>query len=623
MYLFANILSRKISNRLAFVALLGLPLSGSAQTIGSFTPSSGAAGTSVLITGTNLTNTKSVLLNGQTLKITANTLASVTVTIPVAASTGKLVLTTASGVVVSGTQFGVTRSTSGVTFPQQTTKGASFNTIKVAAATDATVKANYGGTNGATPLYYSTPTIADLTNTGRTDLLIGTANGNVEYWQQANVNGTTFRRIGNLQLGSGADIRVADFAKPTVADIDGNGLLDLLVGTGDNQRIARFEQTAAGATTFTAKGNLQVPTSTATTDLVTGAQFPRPAITDLDGDGRLDLLIGDYSGLLKRYEATALNSTTFVADAGNIQVDGVNIKADGAAANGTAKPLIFDMDGNGLLDMVMGSQLGAITRFEQSARYATTFVSKGNLTTDGSTAVNMGTTGNNEGGFAAPIITDINNDGQLDMLIGDQNGTIYLYTQAQQRALTASPLPVKLTSFSAQNTSAGALLSWATATEENSASFDVQRSLDGASFVTVGSLAAAGSSLTPRSYQYLDAAAPAGTSYYRLRQVDLDGTVAYSAVATLARPTTGSAAKPLAFPAPFTDALSVALPGADMPQAATVALLTLDGRTVYSRRLALSATPQALAELPTLAPGLYVLRTTTAGGTITQRINRN
>ena len=619
MLLSANTLNKKIASQILFAALLSLPLLGSAQTIASFTPASGSAGTSVLITGTGLAGTKSVLLNGQALKITANTAASVTVTIPVAASTGKLVLTTASGAVVASTQLGVTRSTSGVTFPQQTAKGSSFNTIKVAAATNSAVTGSYGA------VYYSTPTIADLTNTGRTDLLIGNANGNVEYWKQTTVNGTAFSKIGNLQLGTGTDIRVANFAKPTVADIDGNGLLDMLVGTGDGQRIARFEQTAAGAITFTAKGNLQVPSGTTTTDLVTGAQFPRPSVTDLDGDGLLDLLIGDYSGLLKRYEATAVNSTTFVADAGNIQADGANIKADGTAANGTAKPLVFDMDGNGLLDMIMGSQAGAITRFEQSARYATTFMSKGNLTTNGSTAVNMGTTGNNEGGFAAPIITDINNDGQLDMLIGDQNGTIYLYTQAQKTALTASPLPVQLTSFTGQATSAGSQLSWATASEVNNARFEVQRSLDGASYATVGSVAGVGTSLLAHSYQYLDAAAPAGTSYYRLRQVDQDGTSAYSPVVLLTRPAAGlaSAAQPQAFPTVFTDALAVVLPGAEAAQGATVALFTIEGRQIYASSVQLSATPQTLSGLPTLAPGLYMLRTTTAAGTTSQRVSHN
>ena len=150
-------------------AALLLPVLGSAQTISSFSPATGPTGTSITILGSGLDNAKSVLLNGQSLSINTvtNTPLSLTVTVPVAASTGKLVVTTASGAVVSATQFGVTRSTSGVTFPQTTTKGSSFNSIKVASATNSTVVSNYGAAN------YSTPTVADLTGTGRTDLLIG------------------------------------------------------------------------------------------------------------------------------------------------------------------------------------------------------------------------------------------------------------------------------------------------------------------------------------------------------------------------------------------------------------------------------------------------------------------
>ena len=104
------------------------------------------------------------------------------------------------------------------------------------------------------------------------------------------------------------------------------------------------------------------------------------------------------------------------------------------------------------------------------------------------------------------------------------------------------------------------------------------------------------------------APAPAATStstlrppptrrYYRLRQVDLDGTVAYSPVVALSR-SVATAAALEAYPNPFADKLTVALPGRFEAQAASVQLFTLAGRPVYGTTLALSAAPQALPELP-------------------------
>ncbi|RZL14813.1 MAG: T9SS type A sorting domain-containing protein [Hymenobacter sp.] len=103
----------------------------------------------------------------------------------------------------------------------------------------------------------------------------------------------------------------------------------------------------------------------------------------------------------------------------------------------------------------------------------------------------------------------------------------------------AGPLPVTLTSFAVRRvaSSGAALVTWATASEVNSASFVVERSanpIDG--FVAVGQVAAAGSSTTPRNYSLPDngAALQTVTLYYRLRQLDTDGTAHLSPVAVLA-----------------------------------------------------------------------------------------
>jgi hypothetical protein len=180
-----------------------------------------------------------------------------------------------------------------------------------------------------------------------------------------------------------------------------------------------------------------------------------------------------------------------------------------------------------------------------------------------------------------------------------------------------------LTSFTGQTTSTGNMLRWTTASETSSDYFEVERSTNGQDFVKIGQQAAAGTTVAAHSYLFTDAAATA-TSYYRLRQVDFDGTSTYSPVVTLAASVASDVrtAKPVAYPTIFTNELNVTLPGADA-QTATVALLTADGRPVYNRSVQLSAAPQTLAELPTLAPGIYLLRVATAAGTTTQRVVRN
>ncbi|WP_201983193.1 T9SS type A sorting domain-containing protein [Hymenobacter rubidus] len=98
---------------------------------------------------------------------------------------------------------------------------------------------------------------------------------------------------------------------------------------------------------------------------------------------------------------------------------------------------------------------------------------------------------------------------------------------------TANPLPVELTYFDATAKAQAVNLNWTTASEKNSDHFDIQRSADGETFETLATVKGQGNSTKVHEYTLVDSKPLAGLSYYRLRQVDIDGTSAFSQVAAV------------------------------------------------------------------------------------------
>jgi hypothetical protein len=86
-----------------------------------------------------------------------------------------------------------------------------------------------------------------------------------------------------------------------------------------------------------------------------------------------------------------------------------------------------------------------------------------------------------------------------------------------------SPLPVELVSFTANCEEEVVLISWSTASENNSSYFEVKKSIDGYDWNTIETVAAAGNSTELLEYSILDRNVTVGNAYYRLNQVDIDG----------------------------------------------------------------------------------------------------
>ncbi len=93
-----------------------------------------------------------------------------------------------------------------------------------------------------------------------------------------------------------------------------------------------------------------------------------------------------------------------------------------------------------------------------------------------------------------------------------------------------NPLPVELISFTGTASAQGIALNWTTASEKDNDRFEVQRSQDGRSFETVGTVKGNGTTSSRNEYNFVDKAAKNGLNYYRLRQVDFSGAFEFSKV---------------------------------------------------------------------------------------------
>lgn len=113
------------------------------------------------------------------------------------------------------------------------------------------------------------------------------------------------------------------------------------------------------------------------------------------------------------------------------------------------------------------------------------------------------------------------------VLGGDDIGCIYNGNLYVDCAIIA-PLPVELTQFDATQLQERVYLDWTTASEENNAFFDIQRSTDGVNFEVIGRVDGNGTTNLEQRYQFTDTNPKNGFSYYRLHQVDFSGESAYS-----------------------------------------------------------------------------------------------
>ncbi len=112
-------------------------------------------------------------------------------------------------------------------------------------------------------------------------------------------------------------------------------------------------------------------------------------------------------------------------------------------------------------------------------------------------------------------------------------------------------IPVELTSFSGAVVSGKVVLKWTTSTETNNQGFQIERSSDNKTFVKVGFVPGFGTTTESHSYSFTTDLYSQEKQYYRLKQVDFDGTSEYSEVVELVTPLPASYSISQNYPNPF------------------------------------------------------------------------
>ena len=247
----------------------------------------------------------------------------------------------------------------------------------------------------------SIPSLVDLDGDGDLDMLVankidpgalGTAR--IYYFENEGTPvAPSLRRTGTW------DLEGQYHYAPTFGDLDGDGDLDMLMGSWRNRVALHRNQGSAAEPDFVAE-------DTAFVTLTRGGNTT-PALVDIDADGDLDLFVGEGSGTINYYR----NTGTALAPAFELISDNY----DGIDVGRRSFPVFEDLDGDGDLDMVVGRDAGVPAFYRNTGTPEEPV-----FEIDDSFAPDLD-------GLSTPAFADIDGDGDRDLFSGGTGGGVMFF----------------------------------------------------------------------------------------------------------------------------------------------------------------------------------------------------
>ena len=420
--------------------------------------------------------------------------------------------------------------------------------------------------------YPMSPTLADLDGNGSMEIILGTRTYKAYVY---NGDGTVYPGWPKQM-----DRYVASSASS--GDVDNDGVIDIVmesrnflyVWNKDGQPLPGFPYVIL--------------------DTLTGSNsYSAPVLADLTGDGKLEIIFCSHSdatdagGIIYavKYDGTSLPGfpktvpnwiygAPIVADIDGDSQPEIVIGEYGASPTPYFSVFAYNVDGTMVTDFPMGPYHGSanqitVADIDNDNEFEIIFdenVTEGGLgryralNMDGTDVTGWPLELMQNTSFQQPLLGDLNNDGILDMVGGSfnfdiSNKQVFLYVwdtglpynptkivnamyqfNPQHTGIYIDPstIPVELESFTASISDNDITLNWVTASELNNLGFDILRSnQNDDNWNKIAFVNGKGTTTEKSYYSFNDNNPTDGKLYYRLKQIDYDGTFTYSSIVAI------------------------------------------------------------------------------------------
>lgn len=274
---------------------------------------------------------------------------------------------------------------------------------------------------------FAPPAVADMNGDGAEDLVLGNLTGTLTLYE--NIDPALHYLEGSDVYVDGVFVPNASFFPGTVKSVAGYSRPAIGDLNGDNLPDLLLGGGNGRVYTFMNAGPAEHPTwmSMGPIGTVSAVSFSAPALGDLDGDGDLDLMVGSAGGIVYRvYNACA--DPAAISD-GNPATTSSPVWGGALALNlgiaAYSSPTLADLDADGRPEMAVGEEAGTIRSFSFNGA---------SWVEDPAVFAGLSV-----GARAVPTLADLDGDGLADLAVGDPAGTVHYFpnrgTAAEPRFL--------------------------------------------------------------------------------------------------------------------------------------------------------------------------------------------